>query len=163
MIRTSRSGATGPLGSSLLVLSAILFVCSAPASARPQAPAATPRAPITGDVYVAPKGNDSGDGSQQHPWATITHASQMIGPGATVHVAPGTYDEVVVTKTSGTASARIKYISDKKGVAEIAPAKKTGIAWNDTGDYNDIVGFNVGSDSCTGLVTAHLSGEPLPL
>ena len=158
MAHTAGKGGAGSFLPSIVVLSASLFfswigifaplgVSAAPQVAR-QAQSPTP---VTGDVYVTPTGNDAGDGSQKHPWATITHASQMIGPGATVHVSPGTYDEVVVTKTSGTASARIKYISDKRWGALIAPKKTSHIVWNNTGDYSDIIGFEIGSDDCNGI------------
>jgi len=107
--------------------------------------------PKTGDVYVAPQGNDANDGSQSHPWATIGHASTAIGPGARVHVAPGVYKEALVTTVSGTASARIEYVSDKKWGAVIDPADRSVCSWKDTGNYTDIVGFDVRGSSCVGI------------
>lgn len=152
MIRRSKFGTEGLLISSVMIFSAIFPIHWTKASAPPQAPVVAPHASITGDVYVTTTGKDTGDGSQQHPWATITHASQMIGPGATVHVAPGKYDEPVITKISGTASARIKYISDKRWGALIEPTKRTVFAWNDTGDYTDVIGFEFASDDCYSIV-----------
>ena len=37
--------------------------------------------------------NETGNGSQANPWKTISYAlTQVSGPDATIHVAPGTYD-----------------------------------------------------------------------
>lgn len=45
-----------------------------------------------GNYYVATDGNNkTGDGSQTHPWATISHALKHVPAGATVLVQPGTY------------------------------------------------------------------------
>jgi hypothetical protein len=43
--------------------------------------------------YVAPDGNDSNDGSIDHPWATVQHAGRTAGPGDTILVRGGTYNE----------------------------------------------------------------------
>jgi len=75
----------------------------------------------------------------------------MVGPGARVHVAPGTYRETIVTTASGTASARISYLSDKKWGAVIDPEDRPIFAWKNTGSYTDIVGFDVAGDSCVGI------------
>jgi len=102
-------------------------------------------------VYVAPQGNDASDGSQGHPWATIGHASNAIGPGARVHVQPGVYKEVLLTTVSGTASARIAYVSDKKWGAVIDPDDRPIFEWKNTGNYTDIVGFDVRGSGCIGI------------
>lgn len=54
-------------------------------------------------IRVAPGG--SGDGSEARPFGTIQQAVDVAGPGDTVLVAPGTYRESVVVKTSGTPDA----------------------------------------------------------
>lgn len=91
------------------------------------------------NYYVSPDGSDStGDGSAARPWATIAYASTQIGPGATVHVAPGSYAGNISTNVSGTSGARITYISDTPHAARIFNA-----AWN--GDLNQSVWVNVGS------------------
>ena len=70
--------------------------------------------------YVAPSGSDSNDGSQTHPWQTMIHANNVVVAGDTVHVAPGTYSSVSLSK-SGTAGSRITYISDAKWGAKLPP------------------------------------------
>src|SRR5262249_15326409 len=57
--------------------------------------ALTAQLAAAGTYYVdAVAGNDnSGNGSQQHPWRTVTHAmSKVPGPGDVLRIAPGTYD-----------------------------------------------------------------------
>jgi hypothetical protein len=64
--------------------------------------------------YVSPKGSDSNDGSPPHPWATISRAATQARAGAIVVVLPGTYVSAreIKTTVSGTASARITFISE---------------------------------------------------
>jgi len=101
--------------------------------------------------YVATKGTDSNDGSASRPWATIQHASAVIGPGATVHVAAGIYNlGTITTTTSGTASARIHYVSDTQWGAKIVGSGDT--VWYNSGNYVDIRGFDItGSNRATRL------------
>ena len=70
--------------------------------------------------YVAPGGSDSADGSIRHPWAAFQHAANVVNPGDTVHFVPGTYNSNIIQITrSGTASQRIKFISDTKWGAKL--------------------------------------------
>ena len=98
------------------------------------------------DYYVSPGGSDSNDGSAAHPWATINHADSVIGPGSTVHVAPGTYKTTITTSSNGTANAPITYISDVEWGAKIV-GDYTGatpdFVWFGTGNYVNIKGFEV--------------------
>jgi len=93
------------------------------------------------NYYVSPTGSDSNDGkTSQTAWASIAHADAalQLGPGGTVvHVAPGTYSASLTTNRNGTASARIKFISDTKWGAMIRRA------WISNGSYVDIVGFDI--------------------
>ena len=41
--------------------------------------------------YVSQTGNDADPGSIQHPWSTLQHAADLLEPGDTVIVLPGTY------------------------------------------------------------------------
>lgn len=95
-------------------------------------------------LYVATTGSDSNPGTQTRPFKTILRASQFAKPGTTVHVAPGTYVGGFTTKASGTATARIRYVSDRKWGAKIVPPS-TGsrTAWSERGSYVDIDGFDI--------------------
>src|SRR5712692_5970803 len=104
------------------------------------------------DLYVnATTGNDSNSGSQSAPFATINHAASLAQPGTTVHVAPGIYSQPVTTDPSGTATARITYLSDVKWGARI---QTTGadMAWTNNGNYVDIVGFNITGTGSRGIM-----------
>jgi hypothetical protein len=101
--------------------------------------------------YVAPTGSDSNDGSATHPWATIAHSATVIGPGATVHAAAGTYTGYFTTSASGTSSSRITYISDAQWSAKIVGDLVDRSTWHNYGDYVDIVGFELTSVGRMGL------------
>ena len=100
--------------------------------------------------YVAPGGSDSADGSAQSPWATFQHAADVVNPGDVVHFAPGTYNSnIIQIKRSGTASQRIRFISDTKWGAKIV-MNVSGNSWgtnriiniNEIVSYVDVVGFD---------------------
>src|SRR5438309_8240181 len=107
------------------------------------------------DYYVSTTGSDSsGNGSSSSPWATIAYASTKVGPGSTVHVAPGTYSGQFNTDASGTSSAYITYVSDTKWGAKIAGGSSS--TWSNHGAYVTIQGFDVTGPTgcCEGLYTS---------
>lgn len=102
--------------------------------------------------YVSPNGSDSNGGSQSHPFATINKAASVAIPGTTIHVLPGTYSQTITTNTSGTATARITYISDVRGGAIITANADS--VWRNMGRYIDIIGFDItGSGARIGLLS----------
>jgi hypothetical protein len=110
-----------------------------------------PNSPLRRDRYVSPAGSDYNDGTPQHPWATLSHAGSVASPGMVVHIAPGTYAEAVATGASGTSVDRIVYISDQTWGAVINAPGRDGFAWKNTGNYSDIVGFEVAGGRCGGI------------
>ena len=102
------------------------------------------------DHYVAISGNDADPGTAAKPWRTIGHAATVAQPGDTMHVLPGTYSETVVTTASGTATARIRFISDVKWGAQVV-GETTEADWQNRGNYIDIVGFDVSGSSPNGI------------
>jgi hypothetical protein len=94
--------------------------------------------------YVSPTGDDTNDGSEAHPFATIQKAAEVVTPGTTVYVSPGTYTQPITVTTDGTADARITFFSEVQWGAKI---KTTGAqaSWITQADYIDIVGFDVSS------------------
>jgi len=110
---------------------------------------ASPQAPA--DYYVSLSGSDSWPGTAAQPFATLAKAGSVVTAGGTVHVAPGTYASgPFTTSRSGTAAARIRYVSDVRWKALI---RTTGtgmhIAWTNNGSYVDIEGFDL---SCNGRI-----------
>jgi hypothetical protein len=136
--------------STALALASVLGSLAPARIGRP-APAATTPAPGVGNFYVSAEGSDSNDGSRNHPWATISHAGLAAVPGSTIHVAPGVYREAVATAASGTREARIIYVSDQKWKAVIEPMSRAVFTWKNTGNYTDIIGFEIGGKLCGGI------------
>jgi Protein of unknown function (DUF1565) len=99
--------------------------------------------------YVnASSGNDSNDGSQARPWRTIQHADAALSlgsGGAVVHVAPGSYSGPITTNKSGTASARIVFLSDSKWGAKISNTN-----WVANGSFVEINGFEMTAPGSNG-------------
>ena len=108
------------------------------------APPAVP--PVTGSVYVGPNGDDSHScetaASLETPRKTITAAARCLSAGGTLVALPGTYTANVSTSRSGTASARIRYVSSPARAAKIVGTAPS-FVWHNTGSYVDIDGFEV--------------------
>jgi hypothetical protein len=114
-------------------------------------PTVASSAPSTTAFYVSPAGSDAANGRANAPWATIQHAADAARPGTIVHVAPGTYIGAIKTATSGTAAARITFLSDTKwGARIIAPNSDS--VWENRGDYVDIEGFDITGDGRLGIL-----------
>lgn len=71
--------------------------------------------------------------------------------GVVVHVAPGTYNQDVYTSRSGTANARITYVSDQKWGAKIVPLDTPVFAWTNYGSYTNIENFDIAGKQCGGI------------
>ncbi|MES2899231.1 MAG: DUF1565 domain-containing protein [Pseudomonadota bacterium] len=99
----------------------------------------------TYNYYVSPKGNDSNPGTAAAPFRTLARAASAVKASTTVFVAPGTYEGGFKTSASGTASARIYFVSTTKWGARIVMPKKSvnNTAWDNRGSYVDIIGFHV--------------------
>jgi hypothetical protein len=59
--------------------------------------------------YVSPDGDDTNDGSEERPWRTITKANLTVGPGDTIRILPGIYDEYVEPQVPGTEDKPIMF------------------------------------------------------
>jgi hypothetical protein len=95
------------------------------------------------DYHVSVTGSDTrGTGTASNPWATILHASTVVAPGDTVHVASGTYTGSFTTTSSGTSASPITYISDTKWGAKLFGGS-SGTVWSNNGDYIIIKNFDV--------------------
>jgi hypothetical protein len=99
------------------------------------------------NYYVAPTGSDSAAGTQAAPFKTLARAAQAATKaGTTVWVAPGTYTGGVKTTASGTASARIYWVSTTKWGAKVIPGSTANI-WDNRGNYVSIIGFDFDGSS----------------
>ena len=98
------------------------------------------------DFYVsAASGSDNNPGTQAKPFKTLARAARNVAAGSTVYVAPGTYEGGIKTTASGTASARIRYVSTTPWAAKIVPPanSRNDTAWDNRGSYVNIDGFQV--------------------
>lgn len=77
----------------------IFFVLAATLFVMPIAPL------LAGTYYVSTTGSDANDGSLSSPWLTIQHAVDSVGPGDTICVTAGVYNELVTFNNSGSAAA----------------------------------------------------------
>jgi hypothetical protein len=118
-----------------------------------------PAAAAVKHLYVAATGSDSNPGTQAAPLKSIARADALASAGYTIHVAPGIYKVAapstgsvgIRTIKSGTATARIKFVSDVKWGAKIV-FSGTGMAWNSKGSYVDIDGFDISGSGRIGLL-----------
>jgi hypothetical protein len=85
--------------------------------------------------------SDTTTGALDSPWPTIQHAAENVGPGDTVMVHEGEYDERVTCRESGTASARV--------VFRAAPGEEVTMwgFYTRNCDYVTIEGFSITGDS----------------
>ena len=112
------------------------------------ATAATRKHEANQTLYVSPRGSDANSCSYAAPCASISRAAELAVPGSTVHVAPGTYHEAIITNTSGNSAARIRYISDTRWGGVL---RASGTVWSNNGSYVDIVGFDVSGTGRLGI------------
>src|SRR5260370_8116475 len=106
----------------------------------------------TNNIYVSPAGNDTNNGSRISPFATINKAASVATAGTTVHMLPGIYTQPVMVKNSGTAKARIAFVSDVKWGAKIKTTGSSDI-WTTEPDYINIIGFNMTSTQPSPAIT----------
>ncbi|MCU1285432.1 MAG: hypothetical protein JWO13_1782 [Acidobacteriales bacterium] len=119
---------------------------------------------IANDYYVSPVGKDTSTGNRSSSSVkTISHAASLAHYGDTIHVAPGTYFENVVSNATGISFARIVFVSDTKWAAKIIGSGCKAFAptyncdshfnavWHNKGDFVDIVGFDISGDGHIGI------------
>lgn len=70
------------------------------------------------ELFVAPAGSDSNDGTANSPFATITHASTLARPGDIVRIKAGVYSEHVRIGTSGAAGRPVSYVAEAGAIVD---------------------------------------------
>jgi hypothetical protein len=105
-------------------------------------------------LFVSPRGDDANAGTESAPVRSIGRAAAMARPGTQVVVADGTYTGSVRTEVSGTPDARIAFVAATRGRAKVVGDTSEDHAWTNSGDYVDIVGFDVSGPNGDGLTTS---------
>ncbi|WP_229518380.1 DUF1565 domain-containing protein [Massilia sp. PAMC28688] len=96
-------------------------------------------------LYVSPKGADANPGTQERPFRSLARAARTVRPGTLVLVAPGSYSGGLRSAISGSAGARITFLSTQKWGARITAPRNSPskTAWDNRGSHVDIVGFEI--------------------
>lgn len=128
---------------------------------------ALPPGPTYYVAMPADGGNDSNDGSQAHPWATLQHAADTVIANDTVVVLPGQYQGFMLQR-SGLPGQPISFLAEPG--AEITsdnPTTPDGINienWGDGGPDSvhdiEIHGFTVTGASRAGIRIVGAEDEP---
>ncbi len=92
--------------------------------------------PSGAQLYVSASGSDAGSCTQSAPCRSLARANSLAKPGTTVNVGAGSFAAATLS-TSGSSSARIKYVSASKWAALVAANMRI------TGQYIDFEGFDV--------------------
>lgn len=124
---------------------------AAAVSDRPGASVALARPTVR--LFVSPRGDDGNAGTEAAPVRSLAQAARLARPGTQVVVGAGTYSGTVTTGVSGTASARVAFVSATRGAAKIVGSGGGDAAWLNTGSYVDIVGFDIGGPNEDGLMS----------
>ena len=101
-----------------------------------------PPAVDAANIVVATDGSDYAAGTPAAPLRTIDAAAERAEPGMTILVRAGTYEGDVQTDVSGTETSRIAFVAESPDTRIVGDGLATA-AWENDGDYVDIVGFDV--------------------
>lgn len=132
-----------------------------PASVGRIAAARPPRTayPRGRQFYVSTGGSDAAVGSRRHPWRTIGYAASQARPGATVHVAPGSYAGPLRIERGGTARRPLRFLSDRRWGAHITAGSAGPILIVDVrGDHVTFQGFDVSGSGGDGSAAISADG-----
>ncbi|MWV46820.1 DUF1565 domain-containing protein [Paenibacillus sp. HJL G12] len=92
------------------------------------------------EYYVAANGSDSNAGTSSAPWKTLQHAADAAGPGSTVYVRGGVYNEKLkITKSGSAAQGPITFTNYN---SEQAVIDGTGLSVSGTEGIIDITDAN---------------------
>ncbi len=126
-------------------------VQAAPLQGKPRPPTPTPTLPPPvppGNYYVSVSGNDANAGTQAAPWRHIQYAMDLVGPGSTVYVMGGVYNETVTFRRSGTSGSYI-VLQNYAGQTPVIDGTglpitgETGLVVIENKAYVKLIGFEV--------------------
>ena len=109
---------------------------------------------LTAAYYVNPNGNNDQTGTKKLPWKTISYAARQAGPGDTVYVEKGTYQEPVTISKNGQVSTPIVYMGVGKPVIG-----NGGNNLKISGRHIIIDGFVIRNTSKSGVIISGSNGQ----
>lgn len=125
----------------------------------------TPTQPLLppGTYYVSVSGDDANAGTLSLPWRHIQYALNRVGPGSTVNVLSGVYNEYVNFPTSGTAGNYIvlqNYAGQTPVIdgAGLAISGEVGLVSIVNKQYVKLIGFEVRNLKAGGVSSAFPQG-----
>jgi len=99
--------------------------------------------------WVAIEGDDADPGTRDEPWATLQHAADSVGPGATVYVREGVYEQKVEISASGLPGRPITFAAAPgervvlDGSSLEVPARQNAMIAIDSRRFVTIRGFEI--------------------
>jgi len=115
------------------------------------------------EFFVSPSGSDAGPGTADRPFATIGAVFEAVpdlGGGDRIVVMPGTYEEEVVVRAGGDATASLTLVSQVPGAAKIRSPSTSYSAIAIEKSYVTIDGFDVRSGGTGhGIEATFLDGD----
>jgi len=98
---------------------------------------------FSAQYYIANWGSDLNSGSELSPFASISHAAELLTPGDTVSVFSGVYYESITVNTSGTQEAPILFRALPGEDCTIKAQQSNGFYIPFSVNYIIIEGFNI--------------------
>jgi hypothetical protein len=150
------------LAASLTGVQASPLAAKATRTPTPTPSPTTPPMP-PGNYYVSVNGSDAGSGAEASPWRHIQYAVDKVGPGSTVYVMNGVYNETVTFRSSGTSGAYItlqNYLGHNPVIdgTGIAISGETGLIVIENKAYIKVIGFEVRNLKAGGASAAFPAG-----
>jgi hypothetical protein len=159
--------ATVTVGLLLLVLVIVNSTCAQAAGKPTPIPTrtATPLPTLPpGNYYVATTGNDSNPGTQALPWRHIQYAVDKVGPGSSIYVLGGVYNETVTFHASGSAAGGYITLQNVAGQVPVidgtglAISGETGLVVLENRAYIKLIGFEIRNLKAGGVSAAFPAG-----
>ena len=127
-------------------------------------PSITSISPPPGTFYVSTSGSDNNSGSESAPWRHIQYAVDHVGPGNTIYVMDGMYNEIVTFHHSGSADGGYITLQNYPGHSPVIDGTglpisgETGLVIIENMVYIKLIGFEIRNLKAGGVPEAFPAG-----
>ncbi len=117
-----------------------------------------------GSYYVSSSGSDANPGTLAAPWRHIQYGLDRVGPGSTVNVMTGIYNETVTFHASGSVSGGYIILQNAPGQAPVIDGTglpisgETGLVVIENKAYVKLIGFEIRNLKAGGASSAFPAG-----